>query len=424
MWEKIKQQLRQGRTLMAFTFLHGMGRALGMVAPLVVAKSFSAEAFGSYSLAVMIVFFFSMLLTVSPQTPFIVFANQEKSETGRINKAFSVQLTFLVLSLFVFAAVTFPLHRGITRFAGIEFADLFFVFAAFVGIALKTFLCSLFMALGQRIRSSLAESLFGVLILIFILLLYRLDRISLRAVLLVYPVASVILLAAFIGMVDFKVLLPFRLEKKCFAGMLGFTKWVFLGATAVYFINWGDNLILRCYVSMDAIGNYNLGYQIFKGMATLALGVSAYFLPFINQHAHDSAKINNYLFNKMRKLFLLGVVLIALVFVAAPYFFELVYQGSYPDATAVLRVLLLGSVTIVYTSLYKPVLDAFKRYKFTHTVNAVQVLLNLLLDLVLVPSMGILGAAVATVAACLAKMVAYELYFRLKIVKLVEKGLT
>jgi len=420
MWNKIRQQLKQGKTLMTFTLLHGLGRALGMIAPLAVAKSLSPEMFGSYSLAIMIVFFFSMLFTVSPQTPFIIFAGQEKNTGGKINKAFSVQLTFLAMSLFLFAAITFPLHGAITNFAKIEFNDLFFIFLAFAGISLKTFLCSLFMALGQRIRSSLAELVFGLLIVVFIAALYATGHVALRTVLLIYPAASVVLLAAFLPTLDFRVLRPFALERKCFGDMFHFTKWVFLGATAVYFINWGDNFVLRLFVSMDAIGNYNLGYQIFKGIATLTLGLRAYFLPFINQHLDDTEKMRDYVFHKMRKLLLLGVVLIGVVFVLAPYFFELIYQDAYPDATMVLRVLLVGSVAIVYVSFYHPLFDAMKKYKFTHMVNVIQVLLNVALDLALVPSMGILGAAIATVVACFVKLVIYELYFRARIMKLLQ----
>jgi O-antigen/teichoic acid export membrane protein len=420
MLQRITKELKQGKKLVTYTFLLGLGRTLGMAAPLVVAKALSPQMFGSYSLAIMIVFFFSMLLTVSPQTPFIVFASREKSESGKINKAFSVQLTLLMLSLLIFVGITFALHNVITSFAKIESVDLFFIFLAFAGISLKTFLCSLFMALGHRIRNSIAEFVFGLLVLAFVGALYATDRVALQTVLMAYPTAGAILIAAFVATINFKTLRPFALERKYFTEMLGFTKWVFLGATAVYFINWGDNLVLRFFVSMESIGNYNLGYQIFKGIATLTIGVATYFLPFVSQHLHDADKMRNYLFNKMRKLFVLGTALIILVFVFAPYLFELFYQEAYPHATMILRVLLVGSVAIVYTSLYKPVFDALKEYRFTHAVNVVQVLLNLLMDVILVPSMGILGAAVATVAACIVKLIIYELFFRIRIVRLLK----
>lgn len=417
MLRKIKQELEQGKTLLQFGFLQAIGQTFGMIAPLVVAKFFSPELFGSYSLAKMVVFFFVTLLIASSQTPFIVFANQEKAQSGRINKAFSVQCMFLILSLCIFGVITLLFSKYIMAFAKINRVDLFFVLLAFVGLALKTFLCNLFMAMGQRIRNSLAELVFGSLSLVLVFVFYFLDWINLPSVLMIYFISSVIVIGVFVKAVNFKMLLPFSLEKKCFCEMLNFTKWVFLGATATYFINWGDNLVLRFFVSMGDIGEYNLGYQVFKGVASLTFIINSYFLPFVSRHIEDSGKMRNYLFNKRPKVFAMYLVAIGLIFFAAPWIFKLVYGEVYQGSITVLRILLVGSVLILYTVFYDTVLHALKRYKLTQTVIIIQVLLNLVLDLLLVPVMGLLGAAVATVFAYFCRAVITDVYFRVKLRK-------
>jgi len=48
----------------------------------------------------------------------------------------------------------------------------------------------------------------------------------------------------------------------------------FFGALSMYLINWGDNFVLRSFVSFESIGVYNLGYQIFKGLILLVGFVS------------------------------------------------------------------------------------------------------------------------------------------------------
>jgi len=91
MLRKIGHEIKQGKTLFQFGFLKGTGQALGMIAPLVIAKFFASEAlFGRFFLARMIVFFFATLLITSAQIPFVIFANQERSKTGKIYKSFSV----------------------------------------------------------------------------------------------------------------------------------------------------------------------------------------------------------------------------------------------------------------------------------------------------------------------------------------------
>jgi O-antigen/teichoic acid export membrane protein len=202
--------------------------------------------------------------------------------------------------------------------------------------------------------------------------------------------------------------------------MFDFTKWAMLGASALYFINWGDNLVLRYFVSMGDIGDYNLGYQVFKGIATLTYIVNAYFLPFVSQHIEDAAKMKSYLFNKRPRIFILGFAAIGLLFVLAPHLFSFFYGDIYRHSVVVLRILLVGSVLILYSSFYIPVFDALKKYKFVHIVNIAQVLLNLFLNLLLVPAIGMLGAAVATVFAYFCTIVVYEAYFRVKLKKLLK----
>lgn len=420
MLRRIRQELKQGKTLLQFGLLKVTGQALGMIAPLVVAKLFSPELFGSYSLAKMIVFFFSTLLIASSQRPFIVFANQERAQTGKINKSFSVQCTFLAFSMLAFLSLNLIFNKAIVAYAHISTTDLLFVSLAFVGLALKTFLCNLFLAMGQRLKNSLAELVFGFLSLALIFAFYFLDMVNLRTVFLVYLLSAIILIFSFFKTIDFNLLLPFGFDWKYFTDVFNFAKWVTLGVTAVYFINWGDNLVLRVFVSMDDIGEYNLGYQIFKGLSTLIFTVNAYFLPFISQNIDDSVKIKNYLFNKRPKIFFLGLGAIGLIFVVAPYILRFFYGALYQDTIVVLRVLLIGSVLILYTIFYDPILNALKKYKFTEATLVIQVLLNVLLDLILVPQMGMLGAAVATVLAYFCRAVTIEIYFRAKLKKLLK----
>jgi len=414
---KIKRDLEQGRSLMTFASLQAVGQTFGMVAPLVVAKAFSADLFGSYSLSKMIVFFFAAILVSASQAPFIVFASQERTQSGKINRAFTVQLMFFTLGLCVFAGLALPLSRQMMAFAGINAGDLLFVLLAFVGLAMEAFVCNLFMAMGERVRSSLVELVFGSSSLGFIIAFYLGGSISLRTVFLTYILSALVVLVTFIKAIDFRQLLPLKIDKRYMKDMLTFTKWIMLGATALYFVNWGDNLVLRYYKSMADIGAYNLGYQIFKGVVMLALIVNSYFLPFVSQHISDGPRMRDYLSRKRPRIFLVGVFCIALLFLAVPHIFNF-YGGEYREAIAVLRVLLIGSVAVLHTVFYIPILNALKRYRVHQTINVLHVSLNLFLDLVLVPVMGLLGAAVATTIAYFCQAAMFEIYFRLRLRRL------
>jgi len=409
---KIKREIAEGKTLLQFGFLRVVGQSLAMVEPLVVAKFFAPNLFASYALAKMIVFFFLTMLVVSSMAPFIVFANQERAKTGSINKAFSVQVTFLVLSLFVLAVLILLFNGYLAAFAGISRSDLFFVLLAFVGLATKTFVCNLLMAVNERIKNALAELVFGVLSLAFIVCLAVFHSVTLRFIFAAQFAASVILAAVFIRKVDFKLLGPFGLDRGYLRQMFDFTKWVMVGAAAIYFVDWGDNLVLRYYVSMEQIGIYNFACQIFKGVVVLTSIIDNYFAPFVSMNIANKKSMRSYVYSKRPKIFLLGFAIICVLFLCAPYAVSLIYEKVYMQSVGILMVLLVGSVLYLYSVFYIPFLDALRRYKFAQMVNISQAFAKIALALLLVPRMGVYGAALATVAVYAVRAVSYEIYFR------------
>jgi len=417
----LKREFREGKNLLQFGFLAGVGQALGMIAPLVVAKFFaSEELYASYSLANMVVFLFLALLVASPQTPFIIFANQERARTGKINKAFSVRLSLLGLGVLVFFVLTLALNNLVCDFAKIGRLDLIFVVLAFVGLASKSLVTGLFMGTGQRIKSSAAELIFGATVLFGIIVFYRAQALNLRTVFLTYLMGGLAVVVLCVKLIDFGRLLPFAFDRQLFKQMVDFTKWVLLGATAVYFINWGGIVVLRVFcavgvVSMGDIGSYNLGYQIFKGVIMLTYIVGAYFLPFVSEHVEDEGKMRDYLYAKRPKILIVGFVLIGLFFVVAPYAFKMAYGDVYEGSVMVVRILLVGSAMMLYAIFYEPILNSLKRYKFIQAVNVTQVLLSLVGALVLVPLTGLAGAALATVFAYLFRAAAMKFYFEMRL---------
>jgi len=249
---------------------------------------------------------------------------------------------------------------------------------------------------------------------------FSIDLINIRTVFLVYPASTIVLAAVVLPGVDFRQLLPLQFKRERLQEMFDFTKWMMLGGTAVYFINWGDNLVLRLYVSLAAIGQYNLGYQVFKGIVTLIYTIGRYFLPFVAEHIENKDKMRAYLFNKRFKLMLLGVSCIAFVFFIIPYMFSAIYGETYRQSVSVVRILMIASVLVLYNTFYSPVLHTLKKYKVVQATSVMQVLANLLLDLILVPRWGMQGAAIATLVGYACTAVAMELYFRIKIRKVLD----
>lgn len=419
MLKKIKQQLIQGKNLIIFTALRMAGQVLGAVLPLVVAKFFEPELFGSYLLARMVVFLITALTISAAQTPFIVHANQEREKTGKINKSFSVQCIFLAISFCLFFMVIGLFAGPIAAFAKVCKADLIFVSLAFVGFAVHTFLCSLFMALGQRIKNAFASLTYNAFAVLLIIIFYLTDNINLRSVFLVYFLSAGSVVIFFVKTTNFSLLAPFDFDSKHFKEMLNFTKWLMLGVTAAYFINWGDNIVLRIFVPMKDIGIYGFAYQIFKGMIFLTSGLSHYFLPFLSRHVDDKAKLRNYLSAKRPKIIALGLAGLVCIFFSVGYVLKLLYGDVYSQSVPVLQILLIANAVNLYTIFYTCLFYALQKYRFFQIATVVQITINVILNFIFIPYIGILGAAIATVTAYLCRAVILEVYFRLRIRSLI-----
>jgi O-antigen/teichoic acid export membrane protein len=168
---------------------------------------------------------------------------------------------------------------------------------------------------------------------------------------------------------------------------------------------------------MKDIGIYGFAYQIFKGMIFLTSGLSHYFLPFLSQHVDDKTKLRNYLSSKRPKIIALGLAGLVCIFFSVGYVLKLLYGDVYSQSIPVLQVLLIANAINLYTIFYTCLFYALKRYRFYQIATVFQIVINVILNFVFIPYIGILGAAVATVIAYFCRAVAMEGYFRLKLKK-------
>ena len=413
MLRKITEEFRQGKALLTFGFLKAVGMGMGMVAPLVIAKLLSPDLFGSYSLAKMVLVFFVLLVIGSSQTPFVVFGNQERAKTGRVNKTFSVLCVCVACCTCVMLGGALLFRRAIMAFADISGTELLCVSLGFVGMTGKMFLCALFMALGQRLKNSLVEMVFGAAMLASVLVLHLAGAMSVKAIFLTYLASALLVFVVFCWSIDFSVLRPFCIDRDHLRHIINFAKWTALGALALYFINWGHNLVLRVFVPMGDIGVYNLGHQVFKGMVALGYITNAYFLPFVSEHIRDRERMRDYLYRKRPRILLVALLGVVLLFVTIPSILRLLFGGTYEQAIPVVRTLLVAVAMILYTTFYIPIVNALKDYRFSTSVNIVNAAVGIGASVVLIPLMGVLGAAVAAVIAHGLATIAYEARYRL-----------
>lgn len=410
--KSVIDELKYGRRFLSFTFLKTVGQVLLFGVPLLLPKLLNPDAFGAYSLSMMIAYFFTAIFLGSTASPFIVYASDEMRISGKINRTTTSWMIILGASALLFAGLAILLSRQITQFAAIDHRQLALLFVAYMGLGLRRAAEAVLLALDKKGANVAVGIIAGVLSIALIVAVHYFYGVTINRIFLILFSAQLTAVLLMSSHFDRDKLFPLIVDRQLLKELLGHMKWTFLGGAAVYLFNWGDNIVLRYFVSLDDIGTYNLGYQIFKGVTIILGTIRVYFLPFLSQHADEPAVIRNFLSNKRWKIMLLGSVSISSLMIALPFSIRTFYGAAYENTISVALVLLISSFFILYRVLYDTLLSAWKQYKFTQLATVCFVFLNLGLDVLLVMRMGAIGAAYATAITYIAYAIAFEVYFR------------
>ena len=380
MIKKLNSIIRGHLKLIQFGGLKVIGEAFVFLFPILIAKFVAPEIYGSYSLGMMIIFFATTLLLGSSMTPFIISSNKELKSDGGINKSISNQLIFFVISLLLIGILFLVFGSFIIDFIEIDYILLAFLYIAFIGISLKSLLGNYFLGVDKKIEHTKIGIYYGLLLIVFLFIL----GFELKDLFLNYFLSSVIVFIISLRKINFKEVFPLKFDKEMFLEHWDFTKWQMFGLTAVYFINWGDSIIIKIFLTIRDVGVYNLAYQIFKGIISLLYIINTFYLPEISKNVKDKKFLSKYLYKSRFEVF--GVVSFGVligVFVS-PYILNNFFDESYSEASLILQILLFGVIFKFWSIFYNPLYNVMKRYKYLQMMNIVQIIINVILGVILI----------------------------------------
>jgi len=155
-----------------------------------------------------------------------------------------------------------------------------------------------------------------------------------------------------------------------------------------------DRLLLQHLLSLDAVGIYGVAFRLATAVGVLMLGVQGGLTPLIYSQAHDPATPA-----QLARLFRLvvGLALPALLLLVplSPLLIAWLAPPSYASAAPVL-LLLAPSLLLASLYVFAPGLPLAQRTGLILAINALGAGLNTGLNLLLIPRLGIAGAAAAT----------------------------
>jgi O-antigen/teichoic acid export membrane protein len=161
-----------------------------------------------------------------------------------------------------------------------------------------------------------------------------------------------------------------------------------------------DNLLIPALVGREALGVYNAAYKLFEPSAIIPAVVLAGTFPLLSQAAgKEAGNMRDVLRQTLLALAGLGALAgLAIELFAGPAV-NLLYGSQYQGSVAVLQILALACLPFYLNYGLTHALIAVNRPQLYAGLTLAAMMTNLVSNLVLIPRMGIEGAAWATVAA-------------------------
>lgn len=410
----VKNEWMQGKTLISYGTLKITGLAFYFLIPIVLAAFLGAKVFGAYSLGMMFVYFFNSISVLSSSSPTIICGTEELAKRKKINRTISARAIILLISSAIFISTILLFKNQMIDFSNLTALQIYLLILVFMGKTIESFITSILISLKHRIREAIFQFTTSIISLTYIFLLHFFTGITVERIFPIFLISPLIAGCFIISKIQRKKILPPAFDKDSFHKLVSYSRWMALAGTAVYFLNWGDNIILRKFSTMEEIGVYNLGYQFFKGLIMIFGITKIYFLPFVSQHIKDKNKIQNYLIVKRTRIFLAGMLLSICLFFTMPYAIDLIYKGQYQDTVLIFRILLFGTICSLFSMFYDPIFSSLKKFHVIQTIVVIGVIFNLALDYVFVSYMGFIGAAIATALTYLLMTAMKFFYFRMR----------
>lgn len=190
---------------------------------------------------------------------------------------------------------------------------------------------------------------------------------------------------------------------------------IFMGGFLIFFFTWTDSLMLGNLTNVSNVGLYNSAVPTSQLLYLFPATLMAMFLPILSSvyAKNNKDEFKTIYLAATRWTLICNFLIIIPLVVFSKEFLSIVFGSEYILASSALVVLLVGRFIDFLMLSGHNVLMSIKKTKIVFVNNLVTAFLNILLNILLIPKFGIIGAAMATSISVvvLALLSLFETYF-------------
>jgi O-antigen/teichoic acid export membrane protein len=370
----------------------------------VVTKKLGDTGFGVYSQIMVTVAFVTPLLLFRFNTACVRYFPHIMNDISELKNKFFIIMILLVgvTLLFVFtiyfkkdffSTITF----GTNKYASLINYILIFIFVRVTG----TYVSDFFRAINKSNYSSIFEAMRFLFILLLVLLTLQEWHLGIKGLLISYIVAEIILVAIFFAIIWLKFLQPATPIVFSLAGLRPYLKYstpLVAYSVLIWVNDCSDRYLITHLIGIKQAGVYSLAYTLTKYALFLQSSIAFVIFPHISclwiQGERGQVKL---FLEKGQNLFLfMAIPIVAGLTFLSPHLIRFIAGEEFLVSRNIIFMIALGYLCCGIYQIHSYIIDLSQKTIWFLIVLAISSLVNIILNLLLIPKIGISGAAFST----------------------------
>lgn len=163
--------------------------------------------------------------------------------------------------------------------------------------------------------------------------------------------------------------------------------------------NYIDTVMLSMMCSDGEVGLYNAAFRIYEGLAVFPMVICTVFRPRISSSYHrDKAYFNELFIRGLKYVIIIGLSISVTGYLASDIAIKMLFGEEYVRSITALKILLCGSGFFFVLTYFQMMLVVMDRQKMILYVAIAGLVFNVVVNLILIPKHGFIGASIATIA--------------------------
>lgn len=166
-------------------------------------------------------------------------------------------------------------------------------------------------------------------------------------------------------------------------------------------MSWTDTLMLGYFKTPDVVGEYNAAYPIAHLLSIVVSSISFLYVPIVSQlySKNQIKELKTISETSTKWCFMLTLPIFFIIFIFPEFILNLFFGSRYIGVSATLQILAFGCILDSYFGFNYYTLLSTGKSKLLMNCSLFSASLNVILNYILIPHYGIIGAAVASICS-------------------------